>query len=70
MDLLGNNPRVQRKPMGFQDGRKPNGGPRYRVVPPLTQARKKWDEVRFVWQWPKTTLVEEAECWEPFEPKD
>ncbi len=38
--------------MGFKEGREKNKGPRYRVIPPLAEARKLWDTLRDPHDWP------------------
>ena len=72
-DLLGRNAKLLRQPMEFEDKRHANGGKRYRVIPPLDEARAKWNQVRFAWDWPPTIedkpdgQMTATNEWEPFE---
>lgn len=62
-NLLGDDKRAIRKPMGFKTERVKNG-PRFKVIPSLTEARAKWDKLRWKWKWPQLAQGELSENWE------
>lgn len=62
-NLLGDDKRAIRKPMGFKTERNKNG-PRFKVVLSLVEARAKWDTLRWKWKWPQLAQGELVEKWE------
>ena len=54
-NLLGTDKHALQPPMGFELKREKNNGAWYRVIPPLAEARKRWDELRGKCEWPRAS---------------
>jgi hypothetical protein len=54
-NFLGTDPRALRPTMGLEKKREPNKGRCYRVIPPLVEARKRWEKLRGSGEWPRVS---------------
>lgn len=69
-NFLGDDPRAMRPPMNFKTERRGHET-RFKIIPPLAECRKLWDQLRFPCEWPRVSGQEDlvGESWELREPE-